>query len=468
MVEAVQLLQALSVHEGNIFQELVLQQAAHHAFHGVGKGLHEGGAVLAVVIAQHDGLLALAAIDIDAQGELGGAGLQVLARDALSVHAVIGQDAYLVGQHHLRLEAEVGGYFGEGVFLVLQGSLEVLVALLQEGLGVLNGAVSLQGQGVYEHAETVGRPEVAATVADGTDINLLAGAVGAQAKVGGAQIEAGGRDAQRLAQGVDIGAHLPAQEDLAAALSAGLQVRNNGRRAFQAGELPGKEFPGPGIGLAAFGGLLLGRVLEIGIAFRGDVLSFQCGADFLDEDVVAAAVEDQVVEVAQKVGVAAFGKDFHLAEGTFPQVEGAGEAFPCGLQAAFPHGDGNGNVRGNLANLSVPLFKAALQRRVGGQHLFHGLFERPGRHFSGEGPQHGNVVDGLVGSLHAVQVHAGLLVGEGLGVERFFALRGAGRAAPFHELFKHFVFNALQGCGFGKAVHIGLNAVALEQLRCQA
>ena len=142
MVEAIQLLQALAVHERNLVQFVVLQETAHHAFHGVGKGLHEGFAVFAVVVAQYDGFLALTAVDINAQRELGGAGVHVFSLHGLPVHVVIGQHAHLVGQHHLRLETELGGNLGKRIILVLQGGLEVLVALLQEGVGAFDGAVA--------------------------------------------------------------------------------------------------------------------------------------------------------------------------------------------------------------------------------------------------------------------------------------------------------------------------------------
>ena len=178
MVETYQFLEAVSVHEGNLVQLFVLQQAPNHAFHGVGEGLHDGFAVFAVVVGQHDGFLALAAVNVDAQRELGSAGIHVFAGHRLSVYPVIGQHAHLVGQHHLRLEAELGGYLGKGIILVLQGGLEVLVALLEEGFGAFLRAVSGQGQGVHEHTEAVGRLEVAAAVADGADVDLLVGVVG--------------------------------------------------------------------------------------------------------------------------------------------------------------------------------------------------------------------------------------------------------------------------------------------------
>ena len=130
---------------------------------------------------------------------------------------------------------------------------------------------------------------------------------------------------------MDIGLDKLAQEHFAAGLSAGFQVRNYGRRAFQATQLPGEEVAGLSIGLAAFGGLLPGGVLEIRIAFRGNLLAFQGGADLLDEDVVAAAVEHQVVEVAQEVGLVLAGYDFYLAQRAFVQVEGQDEALFFGL-----------------------------------------------------------------------------------------------------------------------------------------
>ena len=73
--------------------------------------------------------------------------------------------------------------------------------------------------------------------------------------------------------------------------------------------------------------------------------------------------------------------------------------------------------------------------------------------------------------LDTVQIQAGLLEGEFLGLVfrfyvRFFAtLRMTG---TFHQLFEHVIFDALQAGGFGEAVHIGFHAVAFVQLCGQA
>ena len=468
MVEALQLLQALSVHEGHLIQFLVLQQASDHAFHSVGKGLHQGFAVFAVVIAQHNGLLPLATVNVDAQRELGSAGIHVFSRHRLSVYPVIGQHAHLVGQHHLRLEAELGGHLGEGIILVLQGGLEVLVALLQEGFGAFLRAVSGQGQGIHEHTVAFGRLQIAAAVADGADIDFLVGVVGAQGKVGGTQIETGGRDAHLLAEGMDIGLDKLSQVHLAAGLVAVFQVRYNGGRALQAFQLPGKEVPGLGVGLAAFGGFLPGGVLEIRIAFGNNVLALQRGADFLDEEVVAAAVKHQMVEIAQKAGLVLPGNDNYLPQRTFAEVEGKDEVLFQAFQFSLLDGNGDGNIRGNLAHLPVYLVKAGLQGGMGVQNFPDGLLQGLGRYFPGEGPHHRNIVDGFLRSLHTVQEHAGLLVGQGLGTERFFAsLRMTGGISG-HPNLENLVFNALEAGGFGKGVHIGLDAIALEQLGGQA
>ena len=52
VVKAVQLLEALPVHKGNLRERNVLQQAPHHALHGVGKGLDERFRVQAAVVGQ--------------------------------------------------------------------------------------------------------------------------------------------------------------------------------------------------------------------------------------------------------------------------------------------------------------------------------------------------------------------------------------------------------------------------------
>ena len=214
---------------------------------------------------------------------------------------------------------------------------------------------------------------------------------------------------------MDIGPYKLSQVDFPARHVAVLQVRNDGGSALHAAQLPGKEFPGLGIGLAAFRRFLPGGVLEVSVAFGGYVLALQGRAEFLDEEVVTAAVKHQVMEVAQEVGLVLSGNDDHLGQRAFAEVEGKDEVFLYGLQFPFLDGDGNGNVGGNLAHLSVYLVETGLQGGVGCQDFPDRLLQGLRRHFSGEGPHHGNVVDGFLRGFHALQEHAGLLVGQGLG-----------------------------------------------------
>ena len=468
MVEAVQLRQALAVGERYGMQAFVLQQAAHDALHGVGEGLHQGGAVFAVVVAEHDGLLSLAAVDIDAEGELRRAGLHILARNLLAINPIVRQYADLVGQHHLGLEAELVGDLGERILLMTESGLEVLVALPEEGFGIVYAAVSSQGQGVDEHSETVGRTEIAAAIADGADIDLLAGAVGAQGQVCGGQVETGGRYAQPLAERVYVSAHGLLEEDLTAGLVAGVKVRNDGRGAFQPGQLPGEELPGLGIGLAALGGLLPGGVLEVGITLRSDLLAFKGGADILYEEVVTAAVEHQVVEVAQKVGLAITLKDFQFPERSCGEVEGLHEVFLFLLQIAVEKdAHRHGNVVRDLIHFPFSLLEAGLEYGMGVEDLEDRLLKGSGLHFPGESPHHRNVVDRLVRGLHTVDIHARLLVGKRLGAKDFGHL-GFGRALPFQEFLQDLVLYVLYGGGLGEGIHIGLDAETLEEFGGQA
>ena len=105
---------------------------------------------------------------------------------------------------------------------------------------------------------------------------------------------------------------------------------------------------------------------------------------------------------------------------------------------------------------------------MGREHLFHGLLKGLGRYFSGEGPYHGNVVDGFLRGFHALQEHAGLLVSQGLRFQRAVIGGLTGRTLSRHPEFENLVFYALEAGGLGKGVHIGLDAVALEQLGSQA
>ena len=342
----------------------------------------------------------------------------------------------LVGHHHLRLEAEVGGYARERIVFVRPGLGEGPVGFAEILVHVALADLAGQGERVHEHAHGVGDPQVRTAVADGAHVHLLAAAECAHGQVSGGQAEAGRRDAQRQAALRDVDFQRLLERGRPSGLLALLPVGENGACALESlHPLPEEGF-GRGVFLAAFRGFLVGGVVEVGIGLRGGLHAVQGGAQFGHEHVQRAAVEHQVVEVGQEVQAAAGPDQGGPEQRPFRQVERLEEVGLAGgelLVRKRLDGDFRFFVAGNQHHLTVHHVEAGEKCRMAVCHLqegFPNLLRVQGKR---QRPARGQVVDGLRRRLHAFEVEAFLLEGERNGTGFGGMGFGRPRMLPGHQ-----------------------------------
>ena len=179
VVEAVQLLEALAVHEGNLREGNILEHTSHHTLHGFCKGLDERLGILAVVIGQGQFRGFFRALDEDTQRELGRVLRKELVLKRFSVNGVFFHQPHLTGQHHGRMEVKGRRHPGKGIVLERESSGKVAVRLPEEIGHVLFPYLSGKRHGVYKHAERVGAAHVAPAVGHGAHEHFLFAAEGA-------------------------------------------------------------------------------------------------------------------------------------------------------------------------------------------------------------------------------------------------------------------------------------------------
>ena len=363
---------------------------------------------------------------------------------------------------------------GEGIVLVRERGGKVAVRLLEEVIGLPVPYLSGKGHGVHKHAVGVGAAHVTAAVGHRAHVNLLLPAERAYRDIGGTQEVAGRGDAQFMATGHDIRPDLFAEPDFVANLVfQGCFVRNNAGFVLLAGDLRGKE------GLrfleccAVLVGLLVPGVAKVGIVLFFRRFALQGGGELAQEKVVGVAVKDEVVEVAHQAQLAGRLHQGEPVERT-GKVKGLHESLFEGLVFFFAAQlDGRDFFLcpgGHQVHFSVPLLNAGGKGGMGLQYVQKGFFDLPCQRSFREGEDERQVVSGGRRVPDAVQVQAGLLEGELLGLVfpiRFFAalrMTGISRQEDVQDI----VLYALQAGGFGKAVHVRLQAEALVQFRSQA
>ena len=157
-------------------------------------------------------------------------------------------------------------------------------------------------KGVDEHSDCVGDLEVRAAVADGAEIHLAVVGVTRNHVGDSGQEEVGRSDAQIAAEAgglFEIG-HAHGLAD-ASWLSGFGEIHRDLAGAFTALELTGEEIPGGTETLAVLILDLFFDEAEVGVGLFLWILALQGGADLTDQQVGAAAVEDEVVYIHQKM-----------------------------------------------------------------------------------------------------------------------------------------------------------------------
>ena len=472
VVEAVQLLEALSVHKGKLRERHVLEHSSHHAFHGVGEGLDQGLGILAVVVGEGQFGGFFRSFNEDTQRELGGVLRKEFIFKRFPVDGVLFHQTHLVGQHHGRMEVKGRCHPREGIILEREGGGKVAVRLLEEIRHHLLPYFSGERHRVDKHTKRVGTAHVAPAIGHGAHKHFLLAAEGAYGYEGGPQEVTGRGDAQRVAACHHVGPYLLAQPHLVAHLVfLRLLVRDNAGFFFLSGHLLGKE----GFGLAEFFAFLVGflvfGVVEVGVVFLFRLLAFQGARELGQEDVVGVAVKDKVVEIGHQAQFA--GRlDYIEPIQRAGEVEGLHKGLFQGLvilfAAEFDGRDFRIRFSGHQIHFSVSLFQSSGDTGMCLQKGQQGLFK--GRYLCAfrESKDERQVVGRGRRIADAVQVQTRLLEGEFLGLILRAFLLGFLFLVLRQEDIKDIILNALQACRLGKTVHVRLQAVAFVQFGGQA
>ena len=481
-VEAVQQGGLLLVHQGQAAERCpgIGGKGADGLHHAPGEALHHGLAVLAVVILDGDGGLALHLGDIEGDLELGNVefhGFVDLHR--FSAHAVVAEDADLVGEHDVGLEVVVGGDAGERIVFVGEGLFEGRSTFVQEFLHALAADLRTERQGVHEHAHGIGDLQVAAPVGDGGDAHVVAAREAGQAVEDGAQQDGGRIDALGLGQLLGVFPHEGFKHAAVFSLRPGIgQVRCHFRHALHIGEALLEESGGSGEVFAPFGCFLLRDELRVAAHLRFDLLSVQEVTEFVDEKVVGIAVAHQVMDVAVQVQVL-FGLDDGIAEETLlREVEGVDEALAECVGLLFGH-----RVLLHLHRRFTVAHDLDDARFIGGKldkegrMVRHGFLHRRAqgidRDVIGKMQAHRRVIQRGHRILHALEIHARLGVGQRDGRRdgvRDGLLPGTGgsRDVPGKDgLRKNLILDRLDASAAREELGIQLDAEALVDLRGQ-
>ena len=481
-VEAVQQGRLFPVHQGQAAERSpgIGGKGADGLHHAPGQALHHGLAVLAVVILDGDGGLSLHLGDIEGDLELGNVEFHgFIDLHRFSAHAVLAENADLVGEHDVGLEVVVGGDAGERIVFVGEGLFEGPSTFVQELLHALRADLGTERQGVHEHAHGIGHLQVAASVGDGGDAHVVAAREAGQRVEDGAQQDGGRIDALGLGQPLGVFPHEGLEHAAVLTLRQGIgQVRRQFRHALDIGEALLEEGCGSGESFALFGRLLLGDELGVAAHLRLDLLAVQEVTELMDEKVVGIAVTYQVMDVAIQEEVL-FGLDDGIAEeALLREVEGTDETLAESEGFLFGH-----RVHLHLDRGLAVAHDLDDARIVGGELDEEGRMVRHGflyrrtqgidRDVIGKMQAHRRVIQRGRRILHALEIHARLGIGQrdsGGNFRRNGLLLRCARdscGAGQDGLREDFVFDRLDASAAGEELGIQLHAVALVDLRGQ-
>ena len=241
-------------------------------------------------------------LNLDVDFELGHIQLKQLLLHGVSAHGVLREHTHLVGIGDGRTEAIVAGYASEGIILMSQCLVEGVARLVQElGHGhVVDGQP--QGQCVDKHTHRVADFEVGPSAADGAQIHVAVVGVSChnkgscgkeQVRRGDLLLSAEGRHMLVVDRAYDL-----ADKPLLIALG---QVGRYLAGSLAGVQLLGEEFLRLCKLLALLGLLLVGHIVEIGVALACNLFALEHVADLVEQQVGRATVKEQVMHIDEQV-----------------------------------------------------------------------------------------------------------------------------------------------------------------------
>ena len=223
-------------------------------------------------------------MDLDAhnQPELRCSRLQTLNTHLMAAGHITGYHSQLIGEGQFRCVTIVGGDAGEGILLVAHGLVETFADIPDKVHHTSVGESGGQRQRVHKHAEGVLDADVAASAADGTDIQVFIAGKAGKDQERGCQRQVGrchGMFATELFHGLHVDGTIQLCRPVA------LVGRREVGRQFR-GALAGAQQLVV-VGLVGLGGflLLVGGVVQVGIGLCLHASAFQYLAELDNEEV---------------------------------------------------------------------------------------------------------------------------------------------------------------------------------------
>ena len=383
---------------------------SHDAF---GHAACKAGRVETVVVLHHYATR----LDLDVDLELGHLEFEQLLPYRLAAYGVFRKHTHLIGIGDGGTETIVGGDACKGIILVTQGLVEHFAGSAQEFADRHIIDRHAECQRVDKHTHGVGNLEVAASAADGAEIDVAVVGVARHHVGGGTEEQVCRRDALVAAEGCQ--SLVVGQTDLLADMTLVVGLRQVGRNL--AGTFTGLQTFGKEllclVECFAVGGLLLvvGKV-EVGICLTFDLTAFEGIVELTNEEVGRTAIEDEVMHVHQQVDNVARLHHFKAVERCLLEVEGLDKLVLVGCQLLGLHlDDGHFGDDGFVDNLHDGIALGGETHAQLGMQTYDTLDTL--HQFSGIGTgrigeQVGDVVDGGGRVLEALEIDACLGVGK--------------------------------------------------------
>ena len=384
--------------------------------HRLGYGGDALGESLAQLVAV-DGVVILhdhaPRFNLDVDLELGHIELEQLLCDRVAAHGVLREHTHLVGIGDGGTEAIVVGDASERIVLVAQRLVEGVACLTQESSHghVVDG--QSQRQGVDKHAHRVADLEVGPAATDCAEIHIAVVGVTCHDIGCCCQEQVGRCDLLLAAEGCHTimvdGTDNLADKALFGALG---QVGGNLAGSLTCLQLLGKELLCLCKLLALLGLLLVGDIVEIGVALSGNVLALEHVTDLVEHQVGRPAVKQQMMHIDEQVR--ALGRLDHLAavQWRLLQVERLHKVVLVLLQLVVCHAlDGHLHRHRAVEGLDDGVAlggEVHVQLGMRLKHTLHGLCKLLSIDTGRIAEQIGNVIDGGGGILQALIVDSRL------------------------------------------------------------
>ena len=151
----------------------LVDEDLQHVNNGLGELGYQHLAVLAVVIFCHNTRLSIVNLDAHNHSELRRTSLEALNAHLATVLHIAGHHSQLIGEGQFRRVTIIGSNTGKGILLMLHGLIETLADILDKVYHTSVSEFCGKRQRIHEHTKGVLDADIAASAADGADIQVF-------------------------------------------------------------------------------------------------------------------------------------------------------------------------------------------------------------------------------------------------------------------------------------------------------